>query len=194
MENKIDFPETVMLIDAVLLDFIIKDFKKNFEEMLHRPLQEMGVSQFIINLALEANIPIGNKEVQVIFVYDESTPKLSHSTPSDLNTELNGVAFRDSRGEFIFSSLSTEGMATHHELFFNLLNLIGESPKVKRVIAVPFEQNSNEIIHAALEKMRKKEVTLFDMTKPERPTSYTWRMLAYPVMQALGIRGDELPD
>lgn len=192
MENKISFPETVILIDAVLLNVIVKDFKKNFEEMLQRPLQKMDVAQFVVNLALDADIPRGNKEIQVIFVYDESVTKLSHSMPSDLGNELNGVAFQDDLGEFAFASLSPEGMVTRDELYFDLLHVIGESTDVKRIIAIPFEQNNKETIHAALEDIKEKEVTLFGMNKPERTTSYTWQLLAYPVMQALGIRGDEM--
>lgn len=192
MENQINFPETVMLMDAVWLNTIVTDFKKNFERMLQRTLQDMDVAQLITNLALDAALPIDNKETQVILVYDDSTPKLNHSTPSDLNNELNGVAFQDSLGEFICSSLSPEGMATREELYFDLLHIIGESPDVKRIIAIPFEQNNQQTIHAALEEIKGKEITLFGMNKPEKTTSYIWQMLAYPVMQALGIKGDEI--
>ena len=193
MENKIKFPETVMLIDAALLNAIITDFKKNFEDMLQRPLQKMDVAQFVVNLGLDANIPQGNKETQVIFVYDESTTKFNHSVPSDLSNELNGVAFQDELGEFFFASLSPEGMTSREELYFDLLHVIGDSPDVRRVIAIPFEQNNRETIHSALEEIKEKEVILFGMNKPDRATSYSWQLLAYPVMQALGIRGDEMP-
>ncbi|NDV83863.1 DUF6621 family protein [Bacteroides sp. 51] len=192
-ENQINFPETVILIDAVLLNAIVKDFKKNFEEMLQRPLQKMDVAQFVVNLALDANMPVGNKEIQVIFVYDELAPKLSDSMPSDLKKELNGVAFQDSLGEFVFASLSLEEMVSREDLYFDLLRIVGESVDVKRVIVVPFEQNNKETIHSALEEIKGKEVTLFGMNKPERVISYSWQLLAYPVMQALGIRGDEMP-
>lgn len=30
------------------------------------------------------------------------------------------------------------------------------------------------------------------MNEPEATVDYRWEMLAYPIMQALGIRGDEL--
>ena len=30
------------------------------------------------------------------------------------------------------------------------------------------------------------------MNEPETPVAYQWDMLAFPVMQALGIRADEL--
>lgn len=192
MNNTIHFPETVMLIDAALLNVIVTDFKKNFEKMLQRPLQPMDIAQLAVNLALDARIPEGNKEIQVILVYDESASKLNHSQPSDLKTELNGVAFRDNLGEFIFASLSPENMATREDMFFDLLHIISESTDVKRIIAVPFEQNDKQAVHAALEEIKGKEVTLFGMDRPEQTPSYTWQLLAYPIMQALGIKGDEI--
>jgi len=192
MENKIDFPETVMLIDAMLLNTIVADFKKNFEEMLQRTLQDLDVAQFIVNLALDAGISEKNKETQVIFVYDKTSPKLKHCIPSDLGSELNGVAFQDSLGEFILASLSPEEITTREDLFFDLLQIVSESIDVKRVIVVPFEQNNQQTIHSTLEDMKGKEVTLFGMKQPEKTTSYNWQLLAYPVMQALGIKGEEI--
>lgn len=192
-KDKISFPETVILIDTVLLNIVIRDFKQNFEKMLQRPLQKMDVAQFILNLALDANMPAGSKETQVIFVYDESELRLSHSLPSDLKSELDGVAFRDNLGEFIFAGLSAEGMVAREDLYFDLLHIISESADVKRIIVIPPEQSNKETLRATLEEIKGKEVILFGMSKPERDTSYTWQMLAYPVMQALGIKGDEMP-
>lgn len=192
MENKMDFPETVMLIDAVLLDTIATDFKKNFEKMLHRPLQKLDIAQLIVNLAMDAEVPEDNKETQVIFVYDKSAPKLKHCIPSDLDKDLNGVAFRDRLGEFILAALSPEDITSREELFFDLLQLAGESPGVKRIIAVPSGPNNQQATHAALEDIKGKEVTLFGADNPGKATSYTCRLFAYPVMQALGIRGHEV--
>ena len=192
MENKINFPETVILIDAMLLNTIVNDFKKNFEEMLQRPLQSLDIAQFIVNLALDAGVSESNKEKQVIFVYDKSAPKLKHCSPSNLSSELNGVAFQDTLGEFILASLSPEEITTREDLFFDLLQIISESPDVKQIIVVPFEQNNQQTIHSTLENIKGKEVTLFGMKDPEKATSYTWQLLAYPIMQALGIKGEEI--
>lgn len=192
MDSQIQFPETVMLIDATLLNLIVSDFKKNFEDMLRRPLQDMDIPQFVVNLALDANIPAANKEIQVIFVYDDSCSILKHSIPSDLSKELNGVAFQDNMGEFVFASLSPEEMTTREDLYFDLLHIISESADVKRIITIPFEANNKETIHRTLNEIKDKEVTLFGMNKPEKAIKYSWQMLAYPIMQALGIKGEEI--
>ena len=43
-----------------------------------------------------------------------------------------------------------------------------------------------------LNKVDGKEIIQFRMNEPEYRTSYRWEMLAYPIMQALGIKGEEL--
>jgi len=192
MDNNIHFPETVMLIDATVLNHIVMDIKKNFEEILQRPIQDMDVAQFIVNLALDAELPEDNKETQIIFVYDESTPKLSYCIPSDLNKELNGVAFQDGLGEFQFSSLSPEGITSKDELYLDLLHIINESADIKRIIAICSDEDSLSEIHTFIKGIKNKEVTLFSLKEPKDSPSYTWQMLAYPIMQALGIKGEEI--
>lgn len=192
MIDKVTFPETVMLIDAAFLNDITKNFKQHFEAMLQRPLPPMDMAQFVVNLTLDTNIPAGSKEIQVVIVYDESCTKLTNSTPSDLKNELNEVAFRDQLGEFIFASLSPEKMVAREDMFFDLLRIVAESDDVKRIIVAPFEQGNRERIHTALEEIKEKDVVLFGMSEPQEERSYDWQIIAYPVMQALGIRGEEL--
>ena len=44
----------------------------------------------------------------------------------------------------------------------------------------------------ALHEVKGKEIIQFRMNAPEASVEYKWDMLAFPVMQALGIRADEL--
>jgi len=37
-----------------------------------------------------------------------------------------------------------------------------------------------------------KEIILFCMDEPQQESRHYWEMLAYPLMQSLGIKGDEL--
>lgn len=191
-DNKIEFPQTVMLIDAVWLNLIITDFKKNFEQMLNRPIQDMDMAQFILNLSLDASISEGSKEVQILLVYGDSTPQLNFCVPSALDSELNGVAFQDGEREFVFSSVSPEGMASHEELYLDLLKIVGESADVKHMIVVPTENESLHDIHTALGEIKGKQITLFSMNEPAKTEKFIWRVVAYPIMQALGIKGEEV--
>lgn len=192
MNKQILFPAIVMLIDAVTLNETVIDLKKNFENMLKRLLPDMDVAQFIVNLALDSNISGQQHEIQAIWVYDDSTRKLSHCVPSALESELNGVAFKDDLGEFSLASLSPDGMTSREDLFLNLLSIVGESEEVKQLIIVPPEGGFLEQTTAELSEIKGKEITLFCMNEPEKEIGFVRQVLAYPIMQALGIRGDEL--
>ena len=43
-----------------------------------------------------------------------------------------------------------------------------------------------------LSKVKEKEIIQFRVDESEETIEYQWEMLAYPLMQALGIKGDEL--
>ena len=91
---QIKLSETVVLIDAAFLNFVITDMKGYFEETLRRSLQDIDLSMLTTYLTLDAGITEGKNEVQFLFVYDEESDQLVHCHPSDLVKELNGVAFR----------------------------------------------------------------------------------------------------
>lgn len=190
--SQFKIPEIVMFIDAVMLNETVIDFKKHFEEMLQRPIQNMDVAQFIVNLALDSNITGLHNEVQVVFVYDESTLELSHCTPSSLELELDAVDFRDSLGVFSLTSTTSHGMATREDHFSNLLHIYSESDMVKQLILIPHEGESLKRTIALLHDATDKEVVLFSMNNPPEEIGFTWQMLAYPIMQAMGIKGEEI--
>ena len=91
---QIKLSETVVLIDAAFLNFVITDMKRYFEETLQRSLQEIDLSMLTTYLTLDAGIAEGKNEVQFLFVYDKESGNLAHCRPSDLEKELNGVAFQ----------------------------------------------------------------------------------------------------
>lgn len=91
---QIKLAETVVLIDAAFLNFVITDIKGYFEETLHRSLQEIDLSMLTTYITLDAGITEGKNEVQFLFVYDKESSRLQYCQPSDLQEELNGVRFR----------------------------------------------------------------------------------------------------
>ena len=100
---QIKLSETVVLIDAAFLNFVITDMKGYFEETLRRSLQDIDLSMLTTYLTLDAGITEGKNEVQFLFVYDEESDQLVHCHPSDLVKELNGVAFQSPYGEYSFA-------------------------------------------------------------------------------------------
>ncbi|MEB3375924.1 DUF6621 family protein [Bacteroides sp. CR5/BHMF/2] len=97
---QIKLAETVVLIDAAFLNFVITDIKGYFEETLHRSLQEIDLSMLTTYITLDAGITEGKNEVQFLFVYDKESSRLQYCQPSDLQEELNGVAFQSPYGEY----------------------------------------------------------------------------------------------
>ena len=91
---QIKLSETVVLIDAAFLNFVITDMKGYFEDTLQRSLQEIDLSILTTYLTLDAGITEGKNEVQFLFVYDKESGRLVHCRPSDLEKELNGRMYR----------------------------------------------------------------------------------------------------
>ncbi|WP_448781271.1 DUF6621 family protein [Bacteroides congonensis] len=189
---QIKLSETVVLIDAAFLNFVITDMKGYFEKTLRRSLQEIDLSILTTYLTLDAGITEGKNEVQFLFVYDKDSERLVYCQPSDLEKELNGVAFQSPYGEYSFASVSSEGMVTREDLFLDLLSIVADSADVKRMIVVSFNEEYGKRVTDALNEIKGKEVIQFRMNEPDTPLAYKWDMLAFPVMQALGIRADEL--
>lgn len=181
-----------MLIDASFLGFVTADLKRNFERMLGRRLQDMQLDELITYIALDAGIREEGGEKQVFLIYDDESACLPHCHPSDLKRELDNTAFRNKLGEFSFFSFQPEGMATREDLYIESLRLTAGSEEIKRLIVVSFNEEYGEKVDDILRQAEGKEVIQFRMNEPERPVPWRWEMLAYPVMQALGIRGDEL--
>ena len=189
---QIKLSETVVLIDAAFLNFVTTDMKGYFEKTLQRSLQEIDLSMLTTYLTLDAGITEGKNEVQFLFVYDKDSSHLVHCHPSDLEKELNGVAFQSPYGEYSFASVPSEGMVSREELFLDLLAIVSDSADVKRMIVVSFNEEYGKKVTDALHEVKGKEIIQFRMNEPEASVEYKWDMLAFPVMQALGIRADEL--
>ena len=189
---QIKLSETVVLIDAAFLNFVITDIKNYFEKTLQRSLQEIDLSLFTSYLTLDAGINEGKNEVQFLFVYDKESRHLQHCQPSDLQEELNGVAFQSPYGEFSFAGVPSEGMVWREDLFMDLLSVVSDSVDVKRMIVVSFNEEYGKKVTDVLQGLKGKEVMQFRMNEPEIPVNYKWDMLAFPVMHSLGIRAEEL--
>lgn len=189
---QIKLSETVVLIDATFLNFVITDIKGYFEKTLHRSLQEIDLSKLTTYMTLDAGITEGKNEVQFLFVYDKESSRLQYCQPSDLQEELNGVAFQSPYGEYSFASVPSEGMVSREDLFLDLLSIVSDSADVKRIIVISFNEEYGKKVTDALREVKDKDIIQFRMNEPEFPVDYKWDILAFPVMQALGIKAEEL--
>lgn len=193
MDEKIKFPSNVVLIYAAFLNLVVTDLKKYFEKTLMRELQEIDLSELVTYIVLDAGMAVGDNQIQILMVYDKDSAQLSNCRPSDLSAELNGVAFKSQFGEFSFASVPCEEMVSREELYLDLLSIVLDSADVERLILVSFNEEYGDKVMERLKGVKNKETIQFRMNEPEESIEgYQWEMLAYPVMQALGIRGEEL--
>ena len=193
MDEKIKFHSNVLLIDAAFLNLVVTDLKKYFEKTLMRELQEIDLSELVTYIVLDAGMAVGDNQIQILMVYDKDSAQLSNCRPSDLSAELNGVAFKSQFGEFSFASVPCEEMVSREELYLDLLSIVLDSADVERLILVSFNEEYGDKVMERLKGVKNKETIQFRMNEPEESIEgYQWEMLAYPVMQALGIRGEEL--
>ena len=113
--------------------------------------------------------------------------------PSQLQKELNEVGFDSPLGRFSLYAFQPSGMATREELFAETLLLLAESEEAARVLLVPDEEAYTEEWTKALGALQKKEkVVQFGMNLPTGETVGSFEQLGFSVLQALGIRPDEL--
>lgn len=193
MNEKIKLSETVMLIDAAFLDFVVTDMRNYFTAALKRELPPADIALLTTCLALDASVDGSQNDIQVLLAYDGQSSKLANCVPADLQTELNGVAFNNGVGEFTFASVSSEKLVSREELFLDLMQIIADSADVKRMIVVAHHEEYGDRVTEMLDKIvGKKEIVQFRMDEPETPLECRWEMLAFPVLQALGVKGEEL--
>lgn len=189
---QIKLSEAVVLIDAAFLNFVIADMKGYFEKTLQRPLQDIDLSTLVTFLTLDAGISGENNEVQFFFIYDQESGRLQNCYPADLQNELNGVAFQSPYGEYSFASVPSEGMVSRGDLFMDLLAIVADSADVKKMMVISYNEEYGHKVTNFLNEVKEKEVIQFRMDEPESVIEYKWDMLAFPIMQALGIKAEEL--
>lgn len=194
MSNEIKFAETVILVDAAYLDRVAGDLAMHFGEVIGRKLPKADLPVLLECLSLDAGIPLGGGNViQVLFIYDEESKRMDAFTPSGLEKELNDVAFKSQLGEFALNAFEPSDMATREDLFLESVKLVVDAAEVHRMIVVPAEEEYGDKLPGILNKAEGKEsITVFGMNPLSAEISYRWEMLGFGILQALGIKADEV--
>lgn len=194
MHTQIEFPENVFLIDAAYLNFVISDLKGYFEKVLGRSLKKVDVAELMILFALDAGLEENrpDQQVQVIWIYDKENDQLQHCIPSGLRDELDGVGFSDQLGEFRFATVSPEDMVSREDLYEDMLRTLSEATSVRKLVLIGFEEVYEEELYSNAAGKSGKQFVNFVMSERSEKGNVCSETLAYPLMQALGIRGEEL--
>ena len=193
INNELKFAEKVILIDASYINKVAGDLSRHFSQMIGRELPKADLPVFLECVAMDAAIQPGENVLQVLLVYDKELTKMDAFNPSDLKKELNDVAFKSQLGEFQLNTFEPSGMADREAFFLEAVKLVADAKEVKHLVIVPSETEYGDKLPEILEKVDGKEsIHVLGMNPLVPSKAYRWDMMGYAVLQALGVRSDEI--
>ena len=193
INNELKFAEKVILIDAAYINKVTKDLSQHFGQLIGRELPKADLPIFLECVAMDAAIQPGENVLQVLFVYDKNQTKIDAFNPSDLKKELNDVAFRSQLGEFHLNTFEPSDMVDKEAFFLESVRLVADAKEVKHLVVVPDEMEYGDKLPEIFDKVDGKEsIHVLGMNPPAPSDKYHWEMMGYAVLQALGIRSDEI--
>ena len=193
INNELKFAEKVILIDASYINKVTGDLSQHFSQMIGRELPKADLSIFLECVAMDAAIQPGENVLQVLLVYDKEHAKMDAFNPSDLKKELNDVAFKSQLGEFQLNTFEPSDMADRETFFLEAVKLVADAQEVKHLVVIPSETEYGDKLPEIFDKVDGKEsIHVLGMNPLDASDKYRWEMMGYAVLQALGIRSDEI--
>lgn len=198
MNQKVKLEDTVILIDTVFYNFLVTDIKNHFEKQLNRTLEVIDLPTLTTYLSLDMGLCAGDNTVQLLWLYTKQISDLQFTKPSSLKLDLDGKAFQNEVGEFLMASVSTEDLVPIGELYVEVLQMALESENVKKIALIAdyssYKDMLNKVLSDNEEKLKEKEVIFFNMGEVQKMENVRKEILVYPLMQALGIKADDLKE
>ena len=193
INNELKFAEKVILIDASYINKVTGDLSQHFGQMIGRELPKADLPIFLECVAMDAAIQPGENVLQVLLVYDKELTKMDAFNPGDLKKELNDVAFKSQLGEFQLNTFEPSDMADREAFFLEAVKLVADAKEVKHLVIVPSETEYGDKIPEILEKVDgKASIHVLGMNPLAPSKAFSWEMMGYAVLQALGVRSDEI--
>ena len=191
--NELKFAEKVILVDASYINKVTKDLSLHFGNVIGRELPRADLPIFLECVAMDAGVQSGDNVLQVLFVYEKEHSKMEAFNPGDLKKELNDVAFKSQLGEFHLNTFEPSDMADRETFFLESVKLVADAKEVKHLVVIPSEAEYGDKLPEIFEKVDGKEsICVFGMNPLEPSDKFRWEMMGYAVLQALGIRPDEI--
>ncbi len=194
INQPVEWSENVIIVDADFLDKVVFNLTVNFERMLGRRIPPADMARWIDCVVLDGGLRPGEHETQVVLIHEKESKGLEYFVPSDYQTALNGKAFKDQLGEFVISAVPVETMTTKNDLLLDVVNLVLPEKAVKRMMIIPDAEDDTlcqQLRHTLQQADEEKQITVFAM-EPIVGGNFKQEILGYSLLQALGIRADEL--
>lgn len=195
--DNVKLSENIILADADYIDYVAFQLSVQFERMIGRRIPKADLSQWAVDIALDGGLRADGKdhETQLVLVHEKQNPKMDNFTPSLYDTELTGQAFKDEKlGEFLVNAYPVGDVVSKDDYILDTVNMILGHDEVKRLMVIPNgEQGSiyEEVAGALRDAPEDKHITLFAM-QPMPGGNFRQEILGYSLMNALGIKSDEI--
>lgn len=195
--DNVKLSENIILADADYIDYVAFQLSVQFERMIGRRIPKADLSQWAVDIALDGGLRADGKdhETQLVLVHEKQNPKMDNFTPSLYDTELTGQAFKDEKlGEFLVNAYPVGDVVSKDDYILDTVNMILGHEEVKRLMIIPNgEQGAiyEEVAGALREAPEDKHITLFAM-QPMPGGNFRQEILGYSLMNALGIKSDEI--
>ena len=190
-----NWSENVIVVDADYVDNVAFNLIVNFERIIGRRIPQADLARWLDCIALDGGVRNGENSLQVVMVHSKAKTQMENFTPANFANELNGKAFKDNLGEFAIGTYAVEDLVNATDFFLDVVQTICAQPEVKRVMVVPNAENA-ELYEGLRRQMHRldddsKRVTVFAM-QPLLGGNFRQEILGYSLMNALGIRSDEI--
>ena len=195
--SRMKMSENVIIADADYIDYVAFQLTVQFERMIGRAIPPADLSRWAVNIALDGGLRGDGKphETQVVLVHEHKQHKLENFIPSDYATELNAQAFRDDHlGEFLVNSFAVGDMVSKDEYILDVMKTMVDHQDVKRLMIIPNGEEGDiydEIRRTLRGAPDQKRITVFAM-QPMEGGNFRQEILGYSLMNAMGIRGEEV--
>ena len=186
--------ENLIIADADYIDQVAFNLIVNFERMIGRHIPQADLARWVDCIALDGGLREGENRTQVVLLHDRDSKALDNFMPADYEQELRGKAFRDHLGEFVIDALPVEAMVRKDDMLIDILQTACAQQEVRRVMLIPDAEKAGvyDDVRQALRYVDdSKRITVFAM-QPMEGGNFRQEILGYSLMNALGIRGEEI--
>lgn len=186
----------VIIVDADYIDHVAFNLTVNFERMLERRIPQADLARWVECIALDGGVRESEEqqETTVVLIHEKEVERLRNFTPADYGKELNEKAFRSGLGEFVIHAVPVEDITNKTSLLLDTIDLMTDQKEVKRIMVVPNAEEGgvyDQVRHHLKSVNDDKHITVFAM-QPMPGGNFRQEILGYSLMQALGIRGEEV--
>ena len=190
-----NWSENVIVVDADYVDNVAFNLIVNFERIIGRRIPQADLARWLDCIALDGGVRNGENSLQVVMIHSKAKNQMENFTPANFADELNGKAFKDNLGEFAIGTYAVEDLVNATDFFLDVVQTVCAQPEVKRVMVVPNAENA-ELYEGLRRQMHRldddtKRVNVFAM-QPLPGGNFRQEILGYSLMNALGIRSDEI--